>query len=396
LKLAAHLAQASKSPNQLFILDEPTTGLHPADVSTLVGALHRLVDGGHSVVVVEHDTDVVWSSDWVIDLGPEGGNEGGRLVGEGPPERIAELDSLTGRALRERPAKRMRIAAHRPPPHRQQPLQPAFTGFIRIQGAREHNLQSLDVDVPRGRLVAVTGVSGSGKSTFAFDVLYAEGQRRFLDCLPTYARQFIRPLARPEVDHIDGLPPTVALEQRLSRGTPLSTAGTVSEVYHYLRLLFAALGSSYCPRCGVLGEAANAAGLAERIAEDFSGSEVMLLAPLVRKRKGFHSEVVTAVAKRGISEVRIDGTIHSSLHPPTLDRYRLHDVDAVIARLPADAQHMEQFRSAVALALDLSGNAVLVAVQRKADRFYSTRRSCPKCGAGLPPPDPRMFTWSQR
>src|SRR5207253_1615076 len=225
LKLACRLAQASDARNHLLVLDEPTTGLHPSDVSKLVGALHRLVDAGNSVVVVEH------------------------------------------------------------------------------------NLQHVHVEIPQDRLVAVTGVSGSGKSTLAFDVLYAEGQRRFLDCLPTYARQFVRPLARPEVDRVESLPPTVALEQKLSHGTPMSTAGTASEVYHYLRLLFARLGVVHCPNCGVPGEVAAAASLAERIAEHFSGEEVVLLAPLVRKRKGFHREVITAAAKRGVRDVRIDGVL---------------------------------------------------------------------------------------
>src|SRR5207247_2615347 len=184
------------------LLDEPTTGLHGADVARLVAALFRLVARGHSVVVVEHNMEVAKAADWVIDLGPEGGDEGGRMVGAGPPEAVARLDTPTGRALR---------AAFLGPPV----LSEAGHGgadadaergpeVIRIQGAREHNLRHVEVDIPRERLVAVTGVSGSGKSTLAFDVLFAEGQRRFLDCLSTYVRQFIRPLARPEVDRVDG------------------------------------------------------------------------------------------------------------------------------------------------------------------------------------------------
>jgi len=399
LKLAKRLAQAAATQNLLFILDEPTTGLHAADVAVLVGALHRLVDAGHSVLVVEHHMDVAKSADWVIDLGPEGGDEGGRLVGEGPPEAVARLDTPTGHALKRalaRPAIRapkLQVAEVAPPYDRNLP---ESEGFIRIQGARQHNLQGIQVKIPRDRLVAVTGVSGSGKSTLAFDILYAEGQRRFLDCLPAYARQFIRPLARPEVDRVEGVPPTVSLEQRLSRGTPMSTVGTASEVYHYLRLLFAALGIPHCPKCGARGEPADARSLAQRMVQDFAGHELMVLAPLVRKRKGIHRDLIAALAKRGVQAVRIDGGLWATAHPPTLERYELHDIEAVLGRVPAKPETLEDLRAAVEQALQLGGGMVIAAARGMADRLYSTRKACPRCGAGLPFADPRLFTWSQK
>ena len=403
LKLACRLAQASDARNHLLVLDEPTTGLHPSDVSKLVGALHRLVDAGNSVVVVEHNMQVARSADWIVDLGPEGGDEGGRVVGEGTPEQIANLDTPTGRSLREAfagPAARVRGSANVAPRDtsttRRRTTNGAPGGRIRVLGAREHNLQNVRVEIPQDRLIAVTGVSGSGKSTLAFDVLYAEGQRRFLDCLPTYARQFVRPLARPEVDRVESLPPTVALEQKLSHGTPMSTAGTASEVYHYLRLLFARLGVVHCPKCGVPGEVAEAGGLAERIAEHFSGEEVALLASLVRNRKGFHREVITAAANRGVREVRIDGVLHSASQPPRLDRYQIHDVEALVERVPAGPGRLGRLRTAVERALELGGGSFIVAARGLPDRLYSTRRACPRCGSGLPVPDPRLFTWTQK
>ena len=393
LKLACRLAQASDARNHLIVLDEPTTGLHPSDVSKLVGALHRLVDAGNSVVVVEHNMQVAKSSDWIVDLGPEGGDEGGRLVGVGAPEQVATLDTPTGRALRGAfaapgmlPFRRAKAGGRRE----------AGGRGIHVLGAREHNLQHVRVEIPQDRLVAVTGVSGSGKSTLAFDVLYAEGQRRFLDCLPTYARQFVRPLARPEVDRVESLPPTVALEQKLSHGTPMSTAGTASEVYHYLRLLFARLGVVHCPKCGVPGEVAEAASLAGRIAEHFSGEEVVLLAPLVRKRKGFHREVITAAAKRGVRDVRIDGVLHSASRPPRLDRYQIHDVEALVERVPAGPGRPGRLRPAVERALEIGGGSLIASARGMPDRLYSTRRACPQCGSGLPVPDPRLFTWTQK
>jgi excinuclease ABC subunit A len=394
LKLARYLAQGRSAATLLFLLDEPTAGLHAADVSVLVGALHRLVDAGHSVLVVEHNMDVARSSDWIIDLGPEGGDAGGRLVGHGPPEEVARLDTPTGRALRKALAGPPLTLTER----RAAPAEPAppREAAIRILGARQHNLQGIHVAIPRDRLVAVTGVSGSGKSTLAFDVLYAEGQRRFLDCLPTYARQFIRPLARPEVDRVEAIPPTVALEQKLSRGTAMSTVGTGSEAYHYLRLLFAAQGISHCPKCGVPGEIADASTLARRIVRELGGRQASLLAPLVRSRKGQHHEVFAALVKRGIHEARVDGRLWDTAHPPTLDRYRLHDIEAVIAHLPAAAESLERLHDAVTQALHLGAGTAIVAAASEADRFYSARRACPRCGSGLPFPDPRLFAWSQR
>jgi len=396
LKLARYLSEARRAPNLLFILDEPTTGLHPANVSDLVAALHQLVDAGHSVVVVEHNMDVAKSADWIIDLGPEGGEEGGRVVGEGPPDKIATLDTPTGQALRKAevglPISDQVSCAH-------PSIRPPFSvrRHIRILGAREHNLHNLRIKIPRYRLTTVTGVSGSGKSTLAFDVLYAEGRRRFLDCLPAYARQYTRPLARPEVDRIEGLPPTVALEQKVSRAGAMSTAGTASEAYHYLRLLFASLGVPHCPACGLAGEAADASAIARRIADQFSGEEVLLLAPLIRKRKGHHREVLERAAKHGFQQVRIDGKIYDAAAPPKLDRYKVHDIEIVVARKKVRRPSSDGLVSGVERALQVGGGMVIAASARgEAERFYSMRQACPECGRGLPVPDPRLFTWSQK
>ncbi len=409
LKLARALTEAGEGRGRLYLLDEPTTGLHAADVAVLVAALHRLVDAGHSVVVVEHDMEVAKAADWVLDLGPGAGHEGGRVVGEGPPEKVARCPTPTGHALaaalkprRKPPAPSSRkgpptVASTRVPraARRSRPGPAKATDVIRILGAREHNLQRVAVDIPRDRLVAVTGVSGSGKSTLAFDVLFAEGQRRFLDCLSTYVRQFIRPMARPEVDRLEGVPPTVALEQKLSRGTPLSTVGTSSEVYHHLRLLWARLGEVHCPKCGVPGQVVDAAGLAHRVAEDFPTGDLDVLAPLVRRRKGFHLDAIEAAHRKGVAEVRIDGTSYDAAQPPRVDRFQIHDVEALVGRVARGRGRRERLEAAIAGALAISGGTLLAA-GKAGERFYSTRRSCPSCGSGLPAPDPRLFSWSQR
>ena len=398
LKLAGHLAEAADGQGLLYILDEPTTGLHPSDVAVLLQALHRLVDAGNSVVVVEHNLEVARAADWIIDLGPEGGDEGGRVVGEGTPEEIAGLDSWTGQALRAAPARPSMAAGGGAAREPRTGGSAVDAGVIRVLGARENNLRDVSIEIPRNQLVAVTGVSGSGKSTLAFDVLYAEGQRRFLDCLPTYVRQFVRPLARPEVDRVEGVPPTVALEQKLSHGSSMSTVGTASEVYHYLRLLFAFTGVSHCPGCGVPGEVVSAPEkIAERIAEHFPRGELWLMAPLIRKRKGVHKEVLAAAEKRGVYQVRIDGELVDVARAPKLDRYAVHDIEAVVDVVPPGAGRAQRLREGVVKALALSGKSVLCATKAAgSERFYSTARSCPACGSGLPVPDPRLFTFSQK
>ncbi|MGM0451867.1 MAG: excinuclease ABC subunit UvrA [Thermodesulfobacteriota bacterium] len=394
LKLARHLGEAAWTDNQLFLLDEPTTGLHPANISDLARAVHQITDNGHSVIIIEHDMDVAKAADWIIDLGPDGGDQGGQIVGEGPPERIAELDTATGYALRQITAGE---AANKAASNPGAAVSAAGDGPIRIVGAREHNLADIDVSVPRNRLVAVTGVSGSGKSTLAFDVLYSEGRERFLDCLPAYARQYVQPLSRAEVDRIEALPPTIALEQKVSRAGAMSTAGTVSEIYHYLRLLFANLGVPFCPKCGVPGQTANPDEIVSRLIGQFGGRRIRILAPLIRKRKGFHDDVMKRAAKQGFAKLRVDGGDYDAKKPPRLDRYKVHDVAAEVADFTVAEDQRPFAQDAVAKGLEAGTGALMVAPDGDGpEHFFSTRRACPTCGAGLPVSDPRLFTWSQK
>src|SRR5512133_495346 len=205
---------------------------------------------------------------------------------------------------------------------------------IAIHGAREHNLKNVSLEIPRDRFVVVTGVSGSGKSTLAFDLLFAEGQRRFLDSMNVYARQFVDQLARPDVDLITGIPPTVSIEQRTSRGGGKSTVGTVTEIYHFVRLLFARLGKQYCPDCEVPVEAQTQDEVQRRLErERRQRGELVLLAPVVKNRKGFHTDVAEWAANHGYSHVRADGKLYPSGERLRLDRFREHDVEIVTGRL---------------------------------------------------------------
>src|SRR5438270_3582488 len=202
----------------------------------------------------------------------------------------------------------------------------AEANAIVIHGAREHYLQNLSLRIPRGKFVVVTGVSGSGKSTLAFDLIFAEGQRRFLDSMNVYARQFVEQLSRPDVDLITGIPPTVSIEQRNSRGGGKSTVATVTEVYHFIRLLFARLGTQFCPDCGLAVEAQTRDELGRRLlAETRTRGELALLAPVVKNRKGFHTDVAAWAERHGYAEIRADRKIFPAAARLRLDRFREHD-----------------------------------------------------------------------
>ncbi|HTH49146.1 MAG TPA: excinuclease ABC subunit A, partial [Candidatus Limnocylindria bacterium] len=275
-------------------------------------------------------------------------------------------------------------------------------GVIAVRGAREHNLKNISVDIPRGKFVVVTGVSGSGKSTLAFDLLFAEGQRRFLDSMNAYARQFVEQLARPEVDLIAGLPPTVSIEQSTSRGGGKSTVATVTEIYHFIRLLFARLGTQHCPDCGVAVQAQTRDALRLNLLEEAAArGDLTLLAPVVRNRKGFHSEIATWAAKHGYEEIRADGKWYATDQPFRLDRFKEHDIEAVIGVLerpgrgPAgrsgDAARQQQLVDA---ALGV-GKGVLYALDKAGTlTTHSTERACPNCARSFAPLDPKDFSYN--
>ncbi len=385
LKLAGQLGR-SRRARCLYLLDEPTTGLHPSDVQVLLAALQRLVDAGHSAVVIEHNLDVIRAADQVIDLGPEGGAAGGRLVCQGSPEAVAGCgQSHTGRFLAA-------LAAGVEPPAPAGRRPPAAADAIRIEQARQHNLQRVCVRVPRDALVAVTGVSGSGKSSLAFDVLFAEGQRRYLDSVSAYARQFISQLPRPEVDGIDGLPPAVAVEQRTSRGSRRSTLATMTEIYHFLRLLFAKAGSLHCPECGLAVQPLSVTRIGNRLRREHAG-RVELLAPVVRGRKGHHNEVFRWAADKGFDRLRVDGRPRRVDRQAHLSRYREHDLEVILERFDLGRTGPAALRRKLEAALDL-GDGMVIVTSRGSETIHSTRRACPGCGRGFAALDPRLFSFN--
>jgi excinuclease ABC subunit A len=263
---------------------------------------------------------------------------------------------------------------------------------IAIQGAREHNLKNISLAIPRGRFVVVTGVSGSGKSTLAFDLLFAEGQRRFLDSMNLYARQFVEQLPRPEVDLITGIPPAVSIEQRQSRGGGKSTVATVTEIYHFLRLLFARLGVPFCPRCQRPVQAQTRDEVARRLErERRRRGDLFLLAPVVKNRKGFHTEVAEWAAKHGFAQVRADGKIHATSERLRLDRFREHDVEIVVGVLEKKNRRP---RELIDQALQLGRGTLYALGNDRQVSVHSTERSCPQCGDSFGPLDPKMFSYN--
>jgi len=402
MKLSRYL-KSGTGTSRLFIFDEPTTGLHFDDIQTLLTALGRLVDAGHSVLVIEHNLDMVKTADWVIDLGPEGGDGGGKIVAEGTPEAVAaHPGSHTGRYLkpylnlRELPAASSTVAEPTAPYRTKPPNRRPGERAIRIQGAREHNLKNLSLSIPQQQLVVLTGVSGSGKSTLAFDILFAEGQRRYLESLAPYVRQYMRILERPDVDLVTGLAPTVAIEQRISHASRRSTVATLTEIYHFLRLLFAKLGTQHCIGCGRPLVASTRSAIAEDIAGRFSGRSVRILAPKIAGRKGFHKDVLARALKKGFAEARIDGEIVRIEPDMALSRYHEHWIDLVVGRLEKDRIRPGKIGRLVDDAL-AEGNGSLAVVDRSGEAaLFSVHGVCPGCGIGMEPLDPRLFSFNSR
>ncbi len=414
LKLAGHLADVKpakgksvNAPNfrgTLFLFDEPTTGLHFDDVAKLLGAFKRLLDAGHSLLVIEHNLDVIRASDWILDLGPEGGDGGGRLLVAGTPEQVmAEPASHTGRALLDfdveraavLKAGRALIPAMALPAVVRDAVADRARDSIVVYRAREHNLRDIEVTIPRDGMTVLTGVSGSGKSTLAFDIIFAEGQRRYLESLNAYARQFVQPASRPDVDAIFGIPPTVAIEQRTSRGGRKSTVGTLTEVHHFLRLLYVKLGVQHCPDCHVPIEPQSADSIAALLLREAKGRKIELFAPLVVSRKGYYTDLAKWALAKGYAELRVDGAMLPTAQWPRLDRFREHTIELPVGTVKVGAATEASLRTALDRALEF-GKGVAHVVDKGRTRVFSTRRACPSCARSFAEPDPRMFSYNSK
>jgi excinuclease ABC subunit A len=421
-------ANGDAAKGNLFIFDEPTTGLHFDDVAMLMRLFQRLVNRGHSIVVIEHNLEVIKCADWIVDLGPEAGDEGGKVVAIGTPEEIAKIEnSHTGKFLRailggapkafgavfgaspktvsprgnyidneeefalraaEEPfaeaSNGARVAGALP--------NPKTNGAIAIHGAREHNLKNIDVKIPRDKMVVITGLSGSGKSTLAFDILFAEGQRRFLDSMSPYARQFVEQLEKPDVDMVEGLPPSVAIEQRVTRGGGKSTVATVTEVYHFLRLLFAKTGTQFCPDCNLPVEKQSVAEIVKRVETAGQRGRLKMLAPLVKARKGFHTDVARWAERQGFDTLFVDGNLMPIADFRKLERFKEHTIDVVVGVI--DARRILNAPNLTRRALAIGRGTAHLLDARNRLTVMSTEMSCPGCGRAFEQLDPRLFSFN--
>jgi excinuclease ABC subunit A len=269
---------------------------------------------------------------------------------------------------------------------------------LRIQGAREHNLKNLDLELPRDRLVVLTGLSGSGKSSLAFDTIYAEGQRRYVESLSAYARQFLGVMEKPDVDYIEGLSPAIAIEQKAGARNPRSTVGTVTEIYDYMRLLWARVGVAHCHNCGRRVERQSVDQIVDAILEWPEGRRIQVLAPLVRGRKGQYKEVFAEARREGFVRVRVDGEVYDLESVPALAKNRKHEIEVVVDRLTVDPRYRQRLADSVATALDLGGGIVNVHVQdedgEESERLFSRDLACVHCGISYEELEPRMFSFN--
>lgn len=409
LKLAGHLAKnaanakkrnAGERKGTLFLFDEPTTGLHFNDIATLMQAFKQLLAAGDSLLVIEHNLDVIRAADWIIDIGPEGGNAGGQMVANGTPaDLVTTSDSHTARALKEYETT-IGKAIKLPVNASKKRKKTASDNTIQIHNAREHNLKSVDVTIPRDKFTVISGVSGSGKSTVAFDIVFGEGQRRYLESLNAYARQFVQPSSRPDVDAVRGIPPAVAIEQRTSRGGRKSTVATLTEIYHFLRLLYVKLGTQYCPDCEEAIVPQTQAAILARLQKDYRGKDITLLAPMVVARKGIYNELAKWAAGKGYAELRVDGEYLPTDPWPKLDRYKEHSIELPVGQIKVSAANTKQLSDLLDKTLDLGNGIAMASVAsgKKGSKtaLFSTERACPCCGKGFDELDPRLFSYNSK
>jgi excinuclease ABC subunit A len=432
LKLVRHLYSGPSGGDKLFILDEPTTGLHPDDISKLIHVLRKLVEKGNTVLTVEHNLDLLGACDWIIDLGPEGGEKGGNIVIEGTPETVSECAlSITGRYLGERLAEAARFYGEESELLEAAEPQDGFAGCVAaprnlhgsrdrgaekaavkadladsalrarpheilIRGAREHNLEVEEIRLPLQKMSVLTGLSGSGKSTLAFDVLFAEGQRRYLECLSSYVRQYFKIMERPDVDQIVGLPPTIAIEQRTSQFGRKSTVGTITETYHLLRLLYAKLGKQHCPGCSRDLETLTIDDILSRIRQETGSGPVRLLAPLVHGRKGIYRDLFARLSRLGFEQARVDGKFMPVDPIPELARRREHDIEALLPGLERDGITLDELLDSVRRGLAMGGGILYLASSKGEIKVFSRHLYCPSCNRGFAPLDPRLFSFNSR
>ena len=265
---------------------------------------------------------------------------------------------------------------------------------IVIKGAKEHNLKNINVEIPRDKLVVITGLSGSGKSSLAFDTLYAEGQRRYVESLSSYARQFLGLMEKPDVESIDGLSPAISIDQKTTSRNPRSTVGTVTEIYDYIRLLYARIGVPYCPKCGKKIEKQSIDQIIDNIMSLEEGTKIQVLAPIVRGRKGEYTKQLQEFQKQGFVRVRVDGEIYELTDDINIDRKKKHNIELVVDRLIIKEDVRSRLTESVEIALKNANNLVSIDIPGDKELLFSQNYACPDCGISFEELTPRMFSFN--
>ena len=404
IKLARELVKKSTG-STLYLLDEPTTGLHFADIQMLLKVLHDFVDAGNTVLVVEHNLDVIKTADWIIDLGPEGGVDGGQAIAFGTPEQVAQSRlSHTGRSLapmlgrKPKPSKNG-ASVRRKSKAKRRKLELARE--IEVVGAEQHNLRGVDAKIPRDKMTVFCGPSGSGKSSLAMDTIYAEGQRRYVESLSSYARQFVGQMQKPQLEKIEGLSPAIAIEQQNLGNTPRSTVGTTTEIYDYLRILMARLAVPHCPDCDKPIGTQTSDEVVDKVMALPNGSKLYLMAPVsVEVGQRFES-LWEDLRANGYIRVRVNGVTHSLDRPPTIDRRRKHSVEVVIDRVVVRPSSRSRIAESVEAALAV-GRGVMHVGQQQDDveeplwpvAIHSQHLACESCGRSFERLTPHSFSFN--
>ncbi len=417
IKLAKELVKKSTGKT-LYVLDEPTTGLHFADIELLLKVLHEFVDAGNTVLIVEHNLDVIKTADWLIDIGPEGGKGGGQVVGWGTPEQLIDRPHRTSRS------KKAPAEVDSPSPLRSytaEALAPVLNGasvngaaakkakkraikqaqHIEVRGAQQHNLRGIDAKIARDEFTVLCGPSGSGKTSLAMDTIYAEGQRRYVESLSSYARQFVGQMQKPALEHIEGLSPAIAIEQRSGGHTPRSTVGTVTEIYDYLRVLYSRLGQPYCPDCDVPIGTQTSDQVTDKILAEPDGTKLYLMAPVGIGPGETYADLWKQLQESGYLRVRVDGRTHELDKPPKVDRRTKHEVAVIADRITVRQKSRGRIAEAVEGALALGKGVMHVAYPnddldepRWQVKTHSQHLACDECARSFEALAPHNFSFN--
>lgn len=425
IKLARELVKRSTGKT-LYMLDEPTTGLHFADIKLLLDVLHGFVAAGNTVVIVEHNLDVIKTADWLIDLGPEGGAGGGQIISNGSPEDLItkaptqdrsqqnETVSHTAIALAEVLRRqtsdmesRSALALVRQNGAGSSNGSSAKANHVKqqitVRGAQQHNLKHVDVNIERDRMTTFCGPSGSGKTSLAMDTIYAEGQRRYVESLSAYARQFVSQMQKPRLEHIDGLSPAIAIEQRNLGHTPRSTVGTVTEIYDYLRILMSRLGTPFCPECETPIGTQTTDEVVDKVLSEPEGTKLFLMAPVDVDTGQDYDSLWNELRTAGYVRVRIDRKTYSLDNPPPIDRRRRHEVDVLVDRIIVRLEARGRIAESIEVALSLGRGVMRVAWvddDIEEDRWkvvsHSQHLACEGCGRSYERLSPHNFSFNSQ